>query len=153
MRYEVVLDDYNITANYAYNLLQQMYDEGLINKSNPIDEYPEMMWYYIWHHDGRRWRMGASMMGPDYTHWQGAVDTVMDKLGKMINWYETQKRIKSFKTSTQVSMENVNVNNNEMNKNEVNDLIEKDGINRDVGMALAVMLGLSSVALVKKFKK
>lgn len=87
-KYELVLKDYNVTANYAYELLQKMYEEGLINKSNPIDEEPEILWYYIWHHDGRRWRMGASMMGPDYTHWAGAVDTIMDKLGKMVNWYE-----------------------------------------------------------------
>ncbi len=34
------------------------------------------------------------MMGPDYTHWMGAVDTVMDKLGRMIDWYETQKKLR-----------------------------------------------------------
>ena len=27
--------------------------------------------YELWHHQGRRARMGASMMGPDYTHWHG----------------------------------------------------------------------------------
>ncbi|AKG91401.1 Seven times multi-heme cytochrome CxxCH [Geoglobus ahangari] len=92
--YEKVLADYDKTAKYAKDLLQRIYDEGLADPSNPIDEFPEMMWYYIWHHEGRRWRMGASMMGPDYTHWMGAVDTVMDKLGRMIDWYETQKRIR-----------------------------------------------------------
>lgn len=92
-KYEMVLEDYNVTAKYVYNLLNKMYEEGLINKSNPIDEFPEFMWY-IWHHDGRRWRMGASMMGPDYTHWNGAVDSIFDKLGRMIDWYETQKRIR-----------------------------------------------------------
>ncbi len=25
----------------------------------------------MWHHEGRRARHGASMMGPDYTHWHG----------------------------------------------------------------------------------
>jgi hypothetical protein len=93
-KYEMVLEDYNITAKYTLNLLNKMYEEGLIDKSNPIDEFPEFMWYYIWHHDGRRWRMGASMMGPDYTHWGGAVDSIFDKLGRMVDWYETQKKIK-----------------------------------------------------------
>jgi len=93
-KYEMVLEDYNVTAKYVYNFLNKMYEEGLIDKSNPIDEFPEFMWYYVWHHDGRRWRMGASMMGPDYTHWNGAVDSIFDKLGRMIDWYETQKRIK-----------------------------------------------------------
>jgi hypothetical protein len=35
---------------------------------------PEIQYYYIWHHSGRRWRMGASMMAPDWTHWNGAVE-------------------------------------------------------------------------------
>ena len=32
-----------------------------------------MQWvfYELWHHEGRRARHGASMMGPDYTHWHG----------------------------------------------------------------------------------
>lgn len=98
-KYEMVLEDYNITAKYTLALLNKMYDEGLIDKSNPIDEFPEFMWYYVWHHDGRRWRMGASMMGPDYTHWNGAVDTVFDKLGRMIDWYETQKKIRGEKAT------------------------------------------------------
>lgn len=33
-------------------------------------------WSYweLWHHEGRRARHGASMMGPDYTHWHGTYD-------------------------------------------------------------------------------
>ena len=38
--------------------------------SNPID----FTWYEIWHHEGRRARHGASMMGPDYTHWHGTYE-------------------------------------------------------------------------------
>ena len=38
--------------------------------SNPID----FTWFEIWHHEGRRARHGASMMGPDYTHWHGTYD-------------------------------------------------------------------------------
>ncbi len=32
-----------------------------------------MQWvfYEFWHHEGRRARHGACMMGPDYTHWHG----------------------------------------------------------------------------------
>ena len=26
---------------------------------------------HLWHHEGRRARMGASMMAPDYTQWHG----------------------------------------------------------------------------------
>lgn len=38
--------------------------------SNPID----FTWFEIWHHEGRRARHGASMMGPDYTHWHGTYE-------------------------------------------------------------------------------
>ncbi len=31
-------------------------------------------WWEIWHHEGRRARHGAAMMGPDYTHWHGMYD-------------------------------------------------------------------------------
>ena len=38
--------------------------------SNKVD----FTWYEIWHHEGRRARHGASMMGPDYTHWHGTYE-------------------------------------------------------------------------------
>lgn len=38
--------------------------------SNAID----FTWFEIWHHEGRRARHGASMMGPDYTHWHGTYE-------------------------------------------------------------------------------
>ena len=36
-----------------------------------FDEEIEWTWYLLWHHEGRRARMGASMMGPDFTQWHG----------------------------------------------------------------------------------
>lgn len=38
--------------------------------SNKLD----FVWFEIWHHEGRRARHGASMMGPDYTHWHGTYE-------------------------------------------------------------------------------
>jgi cytochrome c553 len=43
---------------------------SLITKTQ-YDEKIEWTWYYLWHHEGRRARMGASMMAPDYTQWHG----------------------------------------------------------------------------------
>lgn len=37
----------------------------------PFDEPIEWSFYRLWHHEGRRARMGASMQGPDYTQWHG----------------------------------------------------------------------------------
>ena len=31
----------------------------------------EWIYYELWHHEGRRARMGTAMMGPDYTQWHG----------------------------------------------------------------------------------
>jgi hydroxylamine dehydrogenase len=38
----------------------------------------EIEWYYweLWHHEGRRARHGAAMMGPDYTWWHGIYDVM-----------------------------------------------------------------------------
>ncbi len=38
--------------------------------SNKID----FIWFELWHHEGRRARHGAAMMGPDYTHWHGTYE-------------------------------------------------------------------------------
>jgi hydroxylamine dehydrogenase len=35
------------------------------------DEVVEEDAYYVWHHEGRRYRHGALMMGADYTQWHG----------------------------------------------------------------------------------
>ncbi len=93
--FDRVVNDYNMLWAYTENLLKETYRQGLISKDNPIDETPEIMHYLVWHHDGRRWRMGASMMGPDWTHWNGAVDAIMNKLGAMINDIELRKKIKA----------------------------------------------------------
>lgn len=37
----------------------------------PFDEELEWSYYRLWHHEGRRARMGVSMQGPDYTQWHG----------------------------------------------------------------------------------
>jgi len=41
-----------------------------IKFGNKID----FIWFELWHHEGRRARHGASMMGPDYTHWHGTYE-------------------------------------------------------------------------------
>ncbi len=48
--------------------------------SNPLD----WVWYEIWHHEGRRARHGASMMGPDYTHWHGTYEVAKHFYSEMI---------------------------------------------------------------------
>ena len=42
-----------------------------LTSPTPFDDKIEWTWFYLWHHEGRRARMGASMMAPDYTQWHG----------------------------------------------------------------------------------
>ncbi len=48
--------------------------------SNKID----FIWYEIWHHEGRRARHGASMMGPDITHWHGTYEVAKNFYSEFI---------------------------------------------------------------------
>jgi nitrate/TMAO reductase-like tetraheme cytochrome c subunit len=48
--------------------------------SNHLD----WIWFEIWHHEGRRARHGASMMGPDYTHWHGTYEIAKHFYTKML---------------------------------------------------------------------
>ncbi|TWU41963.1 multiheme c-type cytochrome [Novipirellula artificiosorum] len=48
--------------------------------SNDLD----WTWFEIWHHEGRRARHGAAMMGPDYTHWHGTYEVAKHFYSKMI---------------------------------------------------------------------
>jgi hydroxylamine dehydrogenase len=46
----------------------------LLPSSEPFANAIDWTWFEIWHHEGRRARHGASMMGPDYTHWHGTYE-------------------------------------------------------------------------------
>jgi hypothetical protein len=51
-------------------IMAELRKQGLITKPE-FDEKIEWDWFYLWHHEGRRARHGASMMAPDYAHWHG----------------------------------------------------------------------------------
>lgn len=57
-------------AKPAQAIMKKLREEGKINET-PFDEEIEWMYFFLWHHEGRRARHGASMMGPDYTQWHG----------------------------------------------------------------------------------
>ena len=54
----------------AKSIMEKFYADKKLTKT-PFDEELEWVYYELWHHEGRRARMGASMMGPDYTQWHG----------------------------------------------------------------------------------
>ena len=57
-------------AKPGQSIMGALKAEGLITETQ-FDEEIEWVWFYLWHHEGRRARHGASMMAPDYTHWHG----------------------------------------------------------------------------------
>ncbi len=48
--------------------------------SNKLD----FVWFELWHHEGRRARHGASMMGPDITHWHGTYEIARNFYTEMV---------------------------------------------------------------------
>jgi hydroxylamine dehydrogenase len=70
-QYEASLGLYNDKfAKPAKDIIDQLHAEKLLTES-PFDEKLEWTYYSLWHHEGRRARHGAAMMGPDYTQWHG----------------------------------------------------------------------------------
>lgn len=68
-------DDFVINYNEKFakpgqQIMGSLRDAKLLTPSE-FDEPIEWTWFYLWHHEGRRARHGASMMAPDYAHWHG----------------------------------------------------------------------------------
>jgi hypothetical protein len=57
-------------AKPAAAIMKKLTDAGKVTPT-PFDEEIEWTYYTLWHHEGRRARHGAAMMGPDYTQWHG----------------------------------------------------------------------------------
>ncbi|MCH7911180.1 MAG: hypothetical protein IIB38_16395 [Candidatus Hydrogenedentes bacterium] len=76
------VDGFYIQFDSAINLYNEKYGmpttkiiklmkAGGVLTPTAFDEKLEWTYFYLWHHEGRRARHGASMMAPDYTHWHG----------------------------------------------------------------------------------
>ena len=59
--------------------MDELYKLGYLTKDK-FDEEIEFEFFEYWHHEGRRARMGASMMGPDYTQWHGFYELAKRRL-------------------------------------------------------------------------
>jgi len=64
-------------------LIKALKDNELISKVD-FDEKIEWDWFYLWHHEGRRARMGVSMNAPDYAHWHGMFEVAEDFYQKLV---------------------------------------------------------------------
>jgi nitrate/TMAO reductase-like tetraheme cytochrome c subunit len=69
------VEEYNeVYIKPAKKVLDELYEKGLIDKKQIFDEKPELDYYYLWHHEGRRARQGVAMFAPDYAWWHGFYD-------------------------------------------------------------------------------
>ena len=63
---------YNVTYyRPAKARIDALYAAGRLSSQRTFDEPLEWEFYELWHHEGRRARMGAAMMAPDYAWWHG----------------------------------------------------------------------------------
>ncbi|MBI3564385.1 MAG: hypothetical protein HY079_04225 [Elusimicrobia bacterium] len=52
-------------------IIDELTADGVLSAKAPFEHEVQWDFWELWHHQGRRARHGASMMGPDYTHWHG----------------------------------------------------------------------------------
>ncbi|MFW6080287.1 MAG: multiheme c-type cytochrome [Desulfosalsimonas sp.] len=70
--FDQVVEEYNeVYFKPAREIMNELYEKELLDDSKMFDEKLEVEYYELWHHEGRRARMGAAMMAPDYTWWHG----------------------------------------------------------------------------------
>ena len=60
-------EKFGIPSTELYKMARS---SGLLTEIE-FDEEIEFTYFLLWHHEGRRARHGAAMMGPDYTQWHG----------------------------------------------------------------------------------
>lgn len=58
-------------AKPSKKIMDELKADGVLNPKSPFEKEVQWVFWELWHHEGRRARHGASMMGPDYTHWHG----------------------------------------------------------------------------------
>ncbi|MDH3330188.1 MAG: hypothetical protein OEM01_13230, partial [Desulfobulbaceae bacterium] len=65
-------------------IMKMIKDKGLMKSKAAFSNEVEWEYWELWHHEGRRARMGAAMMGPDYTWWHGIYDVAHNFYFKFI---------------------------------------------------------------------
>lgn len=68
---------YNYYITEAQKLLADLKEKKLLLDDEWSDEF-QKVYYHMWHHQGRRMRMGAVMGAPDYAHWHGVFEIQQD---------------------------------------------------------------------------
>ncbi|MBC2734838.1 MAG: hydroxylamine oxidoreductase, partial [Desulfobacteraceae bacterium] len=70
--FDKAVEEYNeVYFKPAKKTFDELNEKGLLDQTKFFDERLEVEFYELWHHEGRRARMGAMMMAPDYAWWHG----------------------------------------------------------------------------------
>jgi hypothetical protein len=71
-------------AEPAGKIMKTIQERGLLENPSSFGNKVEWTYWELWHHEGRRARHGASMMGPDYTWWHGIYDVAQHFYFKLL---------------------------------------------------------------------
>jgi len=84
-QYDALVRLYNEKfAKPAGEIMKLVKEENLLESAASFSNPIEWEYWELWHHEGRRARMGAAMMGPDYTWWHGIYDVAHNFYFKLI---------------------------------------------------------------------
>ncbi len=84
-QYDALVNLYNEKfAIPATDLMNLIREKKLLEKPASFSNKIEWIYWELWHHEGRRARHGASMMGPDYTWWHGMYEVAQHFYFKML---------------------------------------------------------------------
>jgi hydroxylamine dehydrogenase len=76
VQFDDAVDLYNEKfAVPAQQIMERLREAGALTDLD-FDEQIEWTFFLLWHHEGRRARHGAAMMGPDYVQWHGFFEVV-----------------------------------------------------------------------------
>jgi hypothetical protein len=95
---EVVREYNEVYYLPAKKMMDTLYEKNLLDPT-VFNEPLEIEFYELWHHEGRRARMGAAMMAPDYTWWHGFYECkkrYMDVMERSREFLRTGKKMEGF---------------------------------------------------------
>ena len=84
-QYDALVNLYNEKfAKPAGEIMNIVREQKLLENPASFGNKIEWTYWELWHHEGRRARHGAAMMGPDYTWWHGIYEVAQHFYFKMI---------------------------------------------------------------------
>jgi len=103
-RTDAAVTVYNEYKAQADKMMKDLKAKGLIKADVWSDPFFKL-YYYLWHHEGRRFRQGAAMGSPDYAHWHGVFE-VMQDIREMTDIYNYRMKMYKKYHSGKKALEN-----------------------------------------------